>query len=365
MIKKIVLTGGPGSGKTTVIESIKNAFQDRYTVIVVDETATDLINMGIRPFGERKVPMIDFQELVIKMQLAKEEVVDRATTFLPNEDILIIYDRGLLDNCAYISEEDLQTVLQRLEKPYQVSDFLDRYDLVINLVSRKDFYTTENNTARSEDVESALKLGNKTLNAWLGHKNLKIVLPKDEISEKIREVLNHINSILEEKEVKRQEKYMVDLEDAKTDWNYLEQISKKSQITQTYLISEEDVEKRLRKTIMNGNTTYQYTVFKTLPDGRKIKVSDESLTEKMYQKLLEFRDPQKEDIHKTRYYFPYQDEYFTLDKIGNYGILERNVSGRAPITFPPFLSVIEKVTDNPDFQNKNIASKKTPQYQKK
>lgn len=245
MIKKIVLTGGPGSGKTTVIESIKEAYSGKYKVIVVDETASYLINMGIRPFGEGAVSMVDFQELVLKTQLAKEEVVDRATDFLPDENIILIYDRGLLDNCAYISEEEFQTILNRLEKKHTINEFLERYDLIINLVSRKDFYTKDNNPARSEEVGEALRLGERTLSSWVGHKNVKIVSPKDEMSEKIREVLNHINEVLEEKEVKRQLKFMVDLEES--DLSKVEEISKKADIIQTYLESDEKTEKRLRK----------------------------------------------------------------------------------------------------------------------
>lgn len=363
MIKKVVLTGGPGSGKTTVIESIKKNFGDRYKVIVIDETASYLINMGIRPFGEDAVPMLDFQELVLKMQLAKEEVIERSTDFMPEKDILIVLDRGLLDNCAYISREEFQEILKRLDTPHTINEFLERYDLVINLVSRKDFYTTDNNPARSEDADYALKLGDKTLNAWVGHKNVKIVAPKDEISDKIREVLNHINGVLQEKEVKRQEKFMVDME--KTDLDYIRSISKKAAITQTYLESDETTEKRLRRITMNGVTTYNYTVYKTLEDGRKVKVSDESLSEKLYNKLLEFRDAKREDIEKTRYFFPYEDEYFTLDIMDGYGILEINVGEEATTKLPPFVSVLENVTNNPDYQSRNLASKKGTQYTKK
>ena len=178
MIKKVVLTGGPGSGKTTVKKN-NNNFSNQYKVIVVDETASYLINMGIRPFGEGSVPLIDFQELVLMTQLSKEEMVERALDFLPDDDILIIFDRGLLDNCAYISEEEFQEILGRLPKKYTINEFMERYDLILNLVSRRDCYTLDNNPARSEAVDEALQLGDRTLNAWIGHNNLKIVYPSE------------------------------------------------------------------------------------------------------------------------------------------------------------------------------------------
>lgn len=362
MIKKIVLTGGPGSGKTTVIESIKKNFGGKYKVIVIDETASYLINMGLRPFGDNPIDMVDFQELVLKTQLAKEEIIDRAVELLPDEDVIIIYDRGLLDNCAYITPEEFQEVLGRLDKKHTINEFLERYDLVINLVSREDFYTTDNNPARSEAVEEALKLGSKTLEAWVGHGNIKIVSPKDDIDEKINEVLNHINELLKEKQVKRQAKYLIDLDTL--DNKYLESISKKAEITQDYLESAQSIEKRLRKTVMNGVTTYNYTVFKTLDDGRKVKVSDESISEKLYRKLLEFRDENTNTIEKTRYFFPYEDEYFSLDIINGLGILEINIDEKETVTIPSFIEAMEDLTDNPIYRNKNIAAKSNKQLVK-
>ena len=133
MIRKVVLTGGPGSGKTTVIESIKKNYGGKYKVIIVDETASYLINMGIRPFGENSIPLIDLQELVLKTQLSKEEVIDKSLEFLPDEDILIIYDRGIMDNAAYISEEEFKEVIERVKTKETIQDLKETYGRAIKL----------------------------------------------------------------------------------------------------------------------------------------------------------------------------------------------------------------------------------------
>ena len=91
MIKRIVLTGGPGSGKTTVLDKIKEVYaREGIKVLVVTETATELINGGIS-FLDETVSLLDFQELVLRLQLAKEEIVDRALELSSKEDILVIY----------------------------------------------------------------------------------------------------------------------------------------------------------------------------------------------------------------------------------------------------------------------------------
>ena len=72
-ITRIVLTGGPAAGKTTLISRILKEFKqdDGWKVITIPETATELISgFGIRPFGNC-VSMLDFQYFVIADQLHK------------------------------------------------------------------------------------------------------------------------------------------------------------------------------------------------------------------------------------------------------------------------------------------------------
>ena len=91
MIKKIVLTGGPGSGKTTVIESIKKNFGGKYKIIVSDETASHLMSMGLRPFGDSPISIIGFQELVLREQLS----------FKYKENKMILIEKICLKNMIF------------------------------------------------------------------------------------------------------------------------------------------------------------------------------------------------------------------------------------------------------------------------
>ena len=61
MVKRIVLTGGPSSGKTSVLEKIDQVYSAQgYKVILVDETATYLINKGITKNVELQKEAIKF-----------------------------------------------------------------------------------------------------------------------------------------------------------------------------------------------------------------------------------------------------------------------------------------------------------------
>lgn len=366
MVKKIVLTGGPSSGKTTVIGKIKEKYEAQgYKVILVDETATYLILKGIKPFGDDAIDLVDFQELVMKLQLAKEEVLSRACEMYPEDTkIIMVFDRGALDNHAYVNDEEFSDVLSRLEKKTNIQKLLDNYDLIINLVGSKEFYTTENNEARSEDSDEAQRLGEQTLKSWLGHPKLKIVLPKEKMEDKIREVLNIINELLSERQVKRQEKYVVDLKN--TDMKRIIEKGKKYSITQDYLSSPENVEKRLRKVESQSDVTYYLSVFRINDKGEKTIVSEKEISRKVYEELLSFRKEGTKTIRKTRYYFAESNE-FSLDIFegdDELGVLEVNVGQDEKVAFPSYVSILENVTNNPAYLNINMARENNKQYKK-
>lgn len=358
MEKRIVLTGGPGSGKTTVLNSIVNMYTSLgVKVVVVSETATEIINSGIKPFGDDKIEMLDFQKLVLSLQLSKEKIYDEAIRMYqkvhPNEDILIIYDRGSIDNKAYITDEEFDAVMQSVcDADY--STILNKYDLIIDLVGSKKFYTLENNKARSESADVALTLGEKTLKSWVGHPKVKIVGPKENMNDKVSEVVSYINELLSKKNQKKQAKYLVSIKDC----NLLE-ISKNgvtAYIEQYYLSSPNNEEKRIRMTILNGCPTYELTVYER-EDNKKILKSSKRIDKKIYDELKEFKLPSSSVIKKYRIYFTFMDTYMHLDlftdgeEIEEFGYLEINLNDEKIINIPPFISALKDVSSSPEYDN--------------
>lgn len=134
-ITRIVLTGGPAAGKTTLISRILKEFrqEDGWKVITIPETATELISgFGIRPFGNC-VSMEDFQYFVIEDQLHKERLALKGAEMVPEDKVLIIYDRAVLDDKAYISDAQFAKTLAHFGKTEQ--EVLAGYDAVLHLVT--------------------------------------------------------------------------------------------------------------------------------------------------------------------------------------------------------------------------------------
>ena len=73
-ITKIVLTGGPAAGKTTLVSRVLKEFkqEDGWRVITIPETATELISgFGIKPF-DNCMSMLQFQDFVVGDQIHRK-----------------------------------------------------------------------------------------------------------------------------------------------------------------------------------------------------------------------------------------------------------------------------------------------------
>ena len=194
-IIKIVLTGGPCAGKTTALSSIKKYLYDNnIPVVTVPETATELI-LNDQKFINIET-IYNFQSLILRKQLSKESIAEDyiKTVLKPIDRCVIIYDRGILDNKAYLVN---RSDINKLLKKYNLTEIevLDSYDLVLDLLSlatcKKELYNFSNE-ARTEDIETASMIDNKTSLAWIGHRNLRIIDSSISFEEETEIILNYI-----------------------------------------------------------------------------------------------------------------------------------------------------------------------------
>lgn len=131
-------------------------------LVIVPETSTELISNGIKPFGNC-LKIMDFQRVILEKQLNKEKLYRKVAGMLEQEKIVIVYDRGIMDNKSYIEKGQFKTLL----KEYGLNEMeaRERYDAVFHLVTSADgaeeFYTLSNNTARTETPEEARALDKK------------------------------------------------------------------------------------------------------------------------------------------------------------------------------------------------------------
>lgn len=201
-VYKIVLTGGPGAGKTTLLEALSKKLRgEGYYVIVVAETAAEYIASKIIPNEEDRDHTLMFQDLMFCTQKIKEESAEKYADFIKkDQDVIILYDRAIMDNRGYLSQEDYDNLL----KKYSINElvWLDKYDLVIDLIStataKRECYQV--NDIRKESPEKASRRDKLTTLSWLLHRNLKVIKPTEKIEEKIDIVYDYIKQLVNHKQ---------------------------------------------------------------------------------------------------------------------------------------------------------------------
>ena len=367
-ISKIVLTGGPCAGKTTALSWIDKYFRDRgYTVLFVPETATELIPNGVAPWVCKS--NYDFQNAVATLQKTKEKVFETVAKGMDSEKILIVCDRGLLDGKAYMDNREFKNLLKNMATN-EVKE-RDSYDAVFHLVTaakgKEDFYTLDNNNARTETKEQARVLDDKIISAWTGHPHFRIIDNSTDFEEKLERLLKEIASFLGEPEpFEIERKYLIYYPNIKE----LESMPNctKVEIAQTYLKSIDDVERRVRARGIDGDYMYYLTEKREISGLTRVEV-EKRLTQDEYLKLLMDADNKLHTIHKTRYCLSEANQYFEIDiypEWDNQAIMEVELSSEdAKVEIPPFIKVAKEVTYDEKYRNHNMAKEMPKQLIKK
>lgn len=201
MIKKIVLTGGPCGGKTSAINHIKEIYEEKgYIVLSINETATELMNMGIKPFGLSEISMDKFQEYIFYLQLFKEMLIDKYISDNKDKNILVLLDRCILDNNSYVSDEKFNELLNKFNVDRQ--SYINKYDLFIHLVSAAidtNEYNVSNNSARIESKEEAKEKDNNIRNCYKDVNNYVIIDNSTNFEEKLKKVEQEISNLIQSK----------------------------------------------------------------------------------------------------------------------------------------------------------------------
>lgn len=357
-ITKIVITGGPCGGKSTAMSWIQNAFtQMGYTVLFVPETATELITAGIAPWT--CASNLDFQKCQVALQLEKERIFEQAALTMNSDKVLIVCDRGIIDNKVYMTELEFTSITNSLNT--NEVELRDNYDAVFHLVTAakgaEKFYTTANNSARTETVEEAAEMDDKFISAWTGHPHFRVIDNSTDFENKMKRLIAEISSFLGEPEpFEIERKYLIEYPDIK--WLDSNPNCHKVEIIQTYLNSSNDDEVRVRQRGENGNYIYFQTIKKKITDLKRIEI-EKRLSQEEYLSLLMNADTTKRQIRKNRYCLTYNNQYFEIDiypfwndkAIAEIELSDENMS----IEFPKEIKVIKEVTDDENYKNSSLA----------
>ena len=359
-ITRVVLTGGPCAGKSTAMSRIQERFmQLGYCVIFISETATELITGGISP--RTLNTNYDFQRALLKLQLEREKIYEEAARALRGgEKVLIVCDRGAMDNKAYMTDDEFTRLMRELGM--NETELRDKYDAVFHLVTAakgaEEFYTLSNNKARTETVEQAAAMDDAIISAWTGHPHLRVIDNSSPFDRKIDRVIKEISVFLGEPEpYEIERKFLIGYPDIRL----LEAnpTCRRVEIIQTYLRSEKDEEVRVRQRGEAGHFIYFKTVKRTVTGTKRVEI-ESRLSKDEYLELLLDADTTKKQVRKTRYCLIHKNQYFEIDVYpfwNDKAIMEIELSDEnEAVSFPDDITVIKEVTDDPIYKNSAIAA---------
>jgi len=167
-MKKIVLTGGPASGKTTALAILKEEYG---TDIELAQEAATLVYSGGFPRNDKSKRHTYHAQRII--YFTTKELESLAEEINPNAK-LVICDRGSLDGAVYwpYGQADFfKQMKTTMEKEYE------RYYAVIHMSPPKEAKYYQNTSVRTESLERALQVDEDILKLWSGHPR-HIVIPE-------------------------------------------------------------------------------------------------------------------------------------------------------------------------------------------
>ncbi len=195
LVYRVVLTGGPCSGKTSSLQSVQEACrQAGFEPFLVPEVPTILIAGGAAyPGIEGGKRLIAFEVALLRLQLQIEDSFAAIARSL-GKPTVVVSDRGSLDIAAYLMPKDWLATLAVLG--LSNSDLLARYDQVVHLVTAADgaptFYTLTNNQARTETAKDARVIDRRIKAAWAQHPHHLVVDNGTDFAGKLARVMEGI-----------------------------------------------------------------------------------------------------------------------------------------------------------------------------
>lgn len=194
---RIVLTGGPGGGKTTAADLFRREIGER--VVLVPEAATMMFSGGF-PRSHHPLAVHAVQRAIYQVQRNLEDV--QAALY---PDRVLLCDRGTVDGAAYWPGESMdffQDVGSTLEAE------LARYDAVIffETAAMGGMQIEGGNPVRTETLDEAVHLDTKLRANWSRHPRFVLVPHNVSFFKKIAYGLSMLTSIMNELEGKRARK---------------------------------------------------------------------------------------------------------------------------------------------------------------
>ena len=174
-LRFVVLTGGPGAGKTAVLETIRHNFCEH--VIVLPESASIIFGGGF-PRKTTASGLRSAQRAIFRVQRELERMAEDERA-----GAIVLCDRGTLDGLAYWPDDD-DSFFAENETTREAE--MRRYSMVIHLRTPAAANGYDHrNPLRIESATEAAAIDERILRVWEGHPRRAMVASEIDFLDKV------------------------------------------------------------------------------------------------------------------------------------------------------------------------------------
>ena len=175
MNKKFIITGAPGTGKTSIInELIKQGYPCAKEIS--RELISEQLSIGgkILPWGNQ----IAFEEKIIQMRF--KQYLDSL------ENCIYFFDRSIIDSIAYLKVSNLNPLSQMNKL---INSCIFNKTVFYTPIWEK-IYVTDNE--RKEEIQKAREIENSIINTYISYGYNMIRIPKVSVKKRTSFILSKI-----------------------------------------------------------------------------------------------------------------------------------------------------------------------------
>lgn len=185
--KKIVITGGPSTGKTAVIEALEQKGYQCLEEVIRAMTLAKKAQESDVVFKSN--PIVSVTDPAAFNQMILDARVDQYKSTLNSSNELVFFDRGIPDILAY-----MDCFGQEYDESFKSACSTNTYDLIFLMPSWQEIYVVDNE--RFETYEESLQINDCLLQSYSSFGYAVNSVPKDTIRNRVDFILNHIKELL-------------------------------------------------------------------------------------------------------------------------------------------------------------------------
>jgi predicted ATPase len=179
----VVVTGGPGAGKTAFLEMVKRNFCEHIGVL---PEAAGIVFGGGFPRHETQAGRRAAQRAIFRVQRELESLATEE-----HQSAVVLCDRGTLDGLAYWPDAPEAWFTQL---GTSLREEMARYAAVIHLRTPKADRYDHSNPLRIESALEAAAIDERIAAVWRGHPRVHVIDPSPRFVDKVLQALELIRA---------------------------------------------------------------------------------------------------------------------------------------------------------------------------